>query len=317
MSSTELAIPQSGALAEKIAHAEYLAKSELLPKQYRDNPANILLVMEYGEYLGVPPVAALRLIHVIDNKPVASAELLAGRVREHGHRMRVSYDQQAKTAVCSIWRRDDPHHEFRTEWSWERASKVTDRNGQKLTDKANWRNYYPAMLKWRATTECIRDACPEVALGVSYTAEELGSQEFTDEEADSLGAMTRSQRVEHNDLRRMGEPPAGAVQVTRERDEHDPWAEDSPGGEQPGKPEALSELARTLNQRWHFDEDDVKTLVGWLVPNWRGTSGDMRVITTFLADHLQAAEGDIEQASSAIWTQYRAATGHGEEATDA
>lgn len=312
MTSTELAIPQAGVLAEKIAHAEYLAKSELLPRQYRDNPANILLVMEYGEYLGIPAVAALRLIHVIDNRPVASAELLAGRVREHGHRLRVSYDQQAKTAVCSIWRRDDPHHEFRTEWSWDRASHVTDRNGQKLTDKANWRNYYPAMLKWRATTECIRDACPEVALGVSYTAEELGSQEFTDDEADDLGMMTRHQRVEHNELRRMGEPPAGAVEVTRKRDENDPWAE-PPDADRLENFEKLAEL----RERWHFDDEDIAALASWLTPGWTGSRADIRVIATYLDDHLEAAGGDIEQASSAIWTQYREATGQDEETSDA
>src|SRR5262245_60438281 len=128
--TTDLAVRSPAALAEKIEYATELAKSDLLPKQYKDKPANILLVMEFGEYLGLPPVAALRLIHIIDNKPVASAELISGRVRAAGHRLRVTYDQQRRAARCSIWRADDPGFEFKAEWTWERAAAVTDRDGQ-------------------------------------------------------------------------------------------------------------------------------------------------------------------------------------------
>src|SRR5262249_24669987 len=96
--TTDLAVRAPAGLPDKIGYATQLAKSDLLPKQYRDKPANILLVMEFGEYLGLPPVAALRLIHIIDNKPVASAELISGRVRAAGHRLRVRYDQQRKAA---------------------------------------------------------------------------------------------------------------------------------------------------------------------------------------------------------------------------
>ena len=298
MTSTDLAVRANTGLAEKIEYATELAKSELLPRQYRDKPANILLVMEFGEYLGLRPVAALRLIHIIDNKPVASAELIAGRVRSAGHRMRVTYDPEKRAAVCSIWRADDAQFEFRAEWTWERAAAVRDKDGQPLTAKMNWRNYYPSMLKWRATTECARDACPEILLGVSYTPDELG-------------AMTTAQRVAPAELRRMGEPAPGAVEMLNEADPDDPWA-----AEEFHKPEEFHKLAETLHHRWHFDADDVQALIRWLVPAWKGSRGDIRVITTYLADHLESAGGDVEQASSAVWTQFREATGQ-EEASDA
>jgi hypothetical protein len=224
MTSTEVAVRANTGLPEKIEYATQLAKSDLLPAQYMDKPANILLVMEFGEYLGLPPVAALRLIHIIDNKPVASAELISGRVRNAGHRLRVRYDPESKAAVCSIWRSDDPSFEFRTVWTWDRAAAVHDKYGKPLTQKMNWRNYYPVMLKWRAVTECARDACPEVLLGVSYSPDELGAQEIHDDEADYIGVMTRHQRVEHEQLRRMGEAPAGAVEKLTEPDPDDPWA---------------------------------------------------------------------------------------------
>jgi len=323
MTSTELAVRDTATtgLAEKIEYATELAKSELLPRQYRDKPANILLIMEFGEYLGLPPVAALRLIHIIDNKPVASAELISGRVRAAGHRLRVSYDPERKAATCSIWRLDDPGFEFRADWSWDRASAVRDKDGQALTSKMNWRNYYPAMLKWRAVTECARDACPEILLGVSYSSDELGGQVVTDDEADDIGVMTRHQQVEHAELRRMGEPAAGAVEVLTEPDPDDPWAQpaetasnegakqEPAHAQQAGKP-ALDKLD-SLRARFAFSDEDWSSLALWLCPQWSATRAEVRTVTSFLDDHLKAADGDVEEARSRIWTQFRQATGDG------
>jgi len=312
--STDLAIRANTGLAEKIEYATELSKSDLLPRAYRDQPANILLVMEFGDYLGLPPVAALRLIHIIDNKPVASAELIAGRVRSAGHRLRVSYDGEKKTAVCSIWRADDPDFELRAAWSWDRAAAVRDKNGQPLTAKLNWRNYYPAMLKWRATTECARDACPEILLGVSYTPDELGAAALDDADADAIGVMTTAQRVAHNDLRRMGEPDPGEVQILDAADPADPWVQpaETPSSEgakqepQQASDTALDDLGFLWDQLT-LDSDDQAVILAWLEPNWSATRSQVRMVTTFLRDHMHAAEGDTEEARSRIWTQYRQA----------
>jgi hypothetical protein len=309
--STDLAIRANTGLAEKIEYATELSKSDLLPRAYRDQPANILLVMEFGDYLGLPPVAALRLIHIIDNKPVASAELIAGRVRSAGHRLRVSYDPEKKTAVCSIWRADDTDFEFRAEWSWDRAAAVRDKNGQALTQKLNWRNYYPAMLKWRATTECARDACPEILLGVSYTPDELGAPALDDADADAIGVMTTAQRVEHNDLRRMGEPDPGAVEILDAPDPDDPWTE--PQAEMSAQDtDARLEKIRNKDKvkakykALAFSDEELHDLITWLAPSWPDRTA-VRTVDSFLADHLTAAEGDVEEARSRIWTQYHEA----------
>jgi len=302
--STDLAIRANTGLAEKIEYATELSKSDLLPRAYRDQPANILLVMEFGDYLGLPPVAALRLIHIIDNKPVASAELIAGRVRSAGHRLRVSYDSEKKTAVCSIWRADDPDFEFRAEWSWDRAAAVRDKNGQALTQKLNWRNYYPAMLKWRATTECARDACPEILLGVSYTPDELGAAALDDADADAIGVMTTAQRVAHNDLRRMGEPDPGEVEILTEADPDDPFTAPNPAD--PATAAAALDKIKDKYRAFAFTDEELADLIVWLAPSWPDRTA-VRTVVTFLEDHLQQAEGDTEEARSRIWTQYHQA----------
>lgn len=160
--SNEL-VPAS--LDSRITYSKALAASDLLPKQYRGAPANVLVALEYGAALGLAPMAAIQGIHVVEGKPTASAQLIGALVRNAGHRLRVTGDNDQAVAV--IVRSDDPDFEFRAEWTLERAKQAG------LAGKAVWKQYPAAMLKARAITEVARDACPEVLSGVAYTAEEL------------------------------------------------------------------------------------------------------------------------------------------------
>lgn len=155
-------------LADRIQYAKALASSNLLPRAYQQQPANVLVAIEYGAALGLAPMVAIQSVHVVEGKPTASAQLIGSLVRRAGHRLRVTGD--AKKAVAVITRSDDPDFEFRSEWTWERAA------ASGLTSKGVWKQYPDAMLKARAITEVARDACPEVLAGVAYTAEELGHE---------------------------------------------------------------------------------------------------------------------------------------------
>lgn len=184
MNSTELATVTHGALAlsDKIAYAKALAEASLLPENYRRQPANILLAMEYGDAIGLPNAAvAIQNIHVIEGKPAASAQLIAALVRRAGHRLRVSGDNQK--ARCEIIRYDDPEYPFIVEWTIDdavAAGLVTLRNGKPYARDSKdrpkpWERFTPAMLKARAITQCARDACAEALNGVAYTPDELGA----------------------------------------------------------------------------------------------------------------------------------------------
>lgn len=152
------------------AHMEYakaLAVSDLLPQQYRGKPANLLWAISYGETLGVAPLTAVQSIHVINGRPTASADLIAGLVRRAGHKLRVNGDD--RKAVAQIIRADDPDFTFEAVWTIERAQNA------KLVNKDTWKNFPAAMLKARAITEVARAACSEILQGTIYTPEELGA----------------------------------------------------------------------------------------------------------------------------------------------
>lgn len=155
-------------LNDRMHYAKALAEANLLPAAYRKQPANVLLAMEYGDALGLSPIAAIQGVHIIDGKPTASAQLIGALVRKAGHRLRVKVNEAGTAAKAVIIRRDDPEFEFESVWTLERAQAAG------LLGKGTWKQYPAAMLKSRAITEVARDACPEVLSGVAYTAEELG-----------------------------------------------------------------------------------------------------------------------------------------------
>jgi hypothetical protein len=168
--SAEIAVrpPQHMSLPDKITYAKALADSNLLPPQYRKNPANLLFALEYADALGVAPIHAITSIHVIEGKPSASADLIGTMVRRAGHKLRITGDDTH--AVAQIIRADDPEFTFEARWDMAKARAAG------LTNKSVWKNYPGAMLRARAITEVARAGAPDALFGVQYTPEELGAE---------------------------------------------------------------------------------------------------------------------------------------------
>jgi hypothetical protein len=155
-------------LEASVDYARKLSASDLLPKSYQGKPQNVLLAVEYGRSLGLDPITAINMTHVVQGRPTASAQLVGALVRRAGHTLRVRGDEQS--ATCKIIRADDPTFEFTATWTMDRAKQAG------VLSNPVWKTYPANMLKARAITECARDACPEVLAGISYTAEEIGGE---------------------------------------------------------------------------------------------------------------------------------------------
>lgn len=176
--STELTTHQASTdIAEKVAWSRAIAPATLLPQQYRNAPANLLFAVEYADALGIERINAITSIHVIEGKPSASAELIAGLIRRAGHKLRVTGDDAR--AVAQLIRADDPEFTYETTWTLDRAKQAG------LAGKGVWKNYPAAMLRARAITEVARMGASDALLGVVYTPEELGA------EVDANGAPAR------------------------------------------------------------------------------------------------------------------------------
>ncbi|MEU4998276.1 recombinase RecT [Streptomyces sp. NPDC021622] len=160
---------------------ESLANTPLLPDAYRKQPASVLWAMEYGRALGLDVVTTITTIHVIKGKPCQSADLMLGRTRSAGHRVRIKSERTR--CEVRIQRHDDPDDETVIEWTLDDAviaGLCTLRNDRPYSrDKNNqpqpWEKFPRAMLRARAIAESVRIACPEVLHGAIYTPEELGA----------------------------------------------------------------------------------------------------------------------------------------------
>lgn len=165
--SKDLVTTEAQQLDAYIRNAEQLAKANLLPPAYRENPANVLLAIQTGAPLGFTAMQSISGIHIINGKPTMSADMVAAAVRRAGHKLRVEGDDM--TARARLVRADDPDYEFKSVWTMERAKRAG------LLSNSSWRKYPAAMLKARAITEVARQGANDALYGVIYTPEELGA----------------------------------------------------------------------------------------------------------------------------------------------
>ena len=161
---TEL-VHVSAPLPDRLEYAKALAAAGLLPDAFRQQPANVLLGMELAGALNLAPIVVINELAVIGGKPSFSAKFMRSLVRRAGHRLRESYTDGV--ARCVIVRADDPEWEHVALWD-EAKARQHDYWG-----KGHWRKNPELMLKNRALSECVREACPEVLGGIAYTPDEV------------------------------------------------------------------------------------------------------------------------------------------------
>lgn len=167
---TRLAMPDmsQAAIAARVDYAKTLAASGLIPKHYQRQPANVLVAIETGLSLGIPPIQAIRSIAVINGTATMSADLMSAIVRRAGHKLRVVEHDGAVTVT--LIRRDDPEVAFTVTWDQAKATQAG------LWGKQGpWTQYPSQMLRARAITEVCRQGASDALMGVIYTPEEMGA----------------------------------------------------------------------------------------------------------------------------------------------
>jgi len=146
-------VPELMELAERLAGVE-----GFVPKQLLNRPPAVLATLLAGHELGLPPVSALRGIHVIEGRVTLSASVASALVYAAGHRMDVTVYEDGEVAVRG--RRRDETNWTPVSWTWGRAQRA------KLTGKQVWVQYPRQMLSARAHTELCRLKFSDVLFGL-------------------------------------------------------------------------------------------------------------------------------------------------------
>ena len=185
-------------LNAEMALAEQLSKSSLVPKEFQGaaGAANILMVSLSGKQLGMDTVTSLQSVTVIQNKVSLSAATIAGLIRKAGHSLVITVDDEKAVATGVRTNGDTGSFSF----SIDDAKKANLNTGP-------WRTYPRSMCTARAVSGLARQLFQDVFLGTggAYTAEELGSDDGTGEEAISLAdTVSDSEMVAISEIKKEG-----------------------------------------------------------------------------------------------------------------
>lgn len=162
----ELAIiPRS--FVEIMSMAEVLAKSSLLPKALQGKIPDVAMAIQTGLELGLAPTTALRTIHVVEGKPVLSADLMVGLVISKGVAEYFNLVEETKDSVTYETKRVGQKPQ-RFTWSHE------DTKTAGLNNKDNWRLYPRQMRRARCRAILARDVYPDVLAGI-HEDNEIGA----------------------------------------------------------------------------------------------------------------------------------------------
>lgn len=168
---------------EALHFAEMVAKSSFCPASFRDKAGDVMIAMQWGDEIGLAPLQALQNIAVINGKPGIYGDAALALVQSSGMLIdiREELDTQTMTYTCSVKRKGRATETVR---SFSKSNAQT----AKLWGKAGpWTQYPERMLQMRARTLALRDAFPDVLMGLGI-AEEL--QDYPEQaQPDGLGAI--------------------------------------------------------------------------------------------------------------------------------
>lgn len=250
--------------------ADMLIKSQFLPSSV-NTPEKAVAIMLKGRELGVPPMAALSGINVIQGKPTVSPQLMLSLINRT-HELQRFQIVESTDKVCRvvIQRRGQPAH--------EETFTIQDAAALGLAGKDNYKRQPKVMLRWRCVAAAARLIFPDVLDGV-YLPEELGAEVRVTEEGETYVEVEAAPAPA---------APENVVEMKRAGGEVRP-PEDEQGGEEPppSPDEQHAELNETIRRLWEQIGKDPARLDATINTQFK-VRGGLGEIT--LAEKRQVAE---------------------------
>lgn len=196
-------IPSS--LPEVQSMAEILAKSSLMPDALKGKAADVVVQILAGQELGLSPMASIRGVHIVQGKPILSADTMVALVLGSGTCEYFSRVEETDTSVTYETKRRGSPHPQKVTWSDE------DTKLAGLNTKDNWRLHKKQMRRARCRAILARDVYPDVLAGC-YDPDEIQvpvsripvqqqnadaiDADYTDVPMDPLSAIETAESVE-------------------------------------------------------------------------------------------------------------------------
>ncbi len=157
-------VPENLEQAMKLA--EIMANSDMVPKDFKGKPGNVLVAVQMGGELGLPPAQALQNIAVINGRPSLWGDAALAVVQSHPKFASITetYDPDKDAAICTIVRRgEEPHTVI--------FSRLDAQDAGLLGKPGPWKQYPKRMMQMRARSFALRDKFADALKGISIAEE--------------------------------------------------------------------------------------------------------------------------------------------------
>jgi hypothetical protein len=150
---------------QALTFSNYLADSDMVPKDFKGKPGNCLVAIQWGMEIGLKPLQAMQNIAVINGRPSLWGDAVIALVRSSPLCEYIIEEDDGRTATCKVKRRGDPAEQFRT-------FSTDDAKAAGLLGKQGpWTQYPKRMRQMRARAFAVRDVFPDVLKGLPVAEE--------------------------------------------------------------------------------------------------------------------------------------------------
>ena len=163
-------------VTEAIQFSQMLANSNMVPKQFMGKPEDVLVCIQWGQELGLAPMAALQNIAVINGKPSVYGDAMMAMVQASPvcEGIEESLEDEGTVnpvAICIARRKGRAPVTVRFSVEDAKRAGLWGKQGP-------WQAYPKRMLQMRARGFALRDAYPDVLKGLISTEE---AQDYPEE----------------------------------------------------------------------------------------------------------------------------------------
>jgi len=147
-------------LDDALRVSDVLSKSELVPAALRGKPASVFHVIVTGQALGLHWTEALRVIYSPGSGQIGlRGSFLLSQLRKYKHRY--TWEEGDGWCAFTITRSDEepPGNVYTSRFTQADAERAG------LLSRENYRKWGPNMYFWRAVSDCVGKAAPELSLG--------------------------------------------------------------------------------------------------------------------------------------------------------
>ena len=158
---------------QALTFSQYLADSDMVPKDFKGKPGNCLVAIQWGMEIGLKPMQALQNIAVINGRPSLWGDAVIALARNSPACEYIVEEDDGHTAMCKVKRRGEAEQ--------VRTFSMDDAKRAGLAGKTGpWTQYPKRMRQMRARAFAIRDVFPDALKGLPVAEEVMDTPPVRD-----------------------------------------------------------------------------------------------------------------------------------------